>query len=296
MRTTSTPPEKAGARAWDGSFKNYRTPRSLRVAPDSPTRLLRAAQPGRCSACGNRIEWYCRPGERTVPLHPRELPAKAVPVGQRWHVSSGLAHPSGDGSPWCRVRHHAICPVTTDATTSGLLGTLRRALAVNSRRLTDTGTFTPPPDPTHPDTPSPAAPVRPVVHLLYTRYLAPGPLEQITCVALTRARHRCPHPVLDPDALPGTWTLIPLTSHHHDGSQLPPTTEESMAVYDLTHLPYAEQFRWRAQRCTTHADTPAAADIALTAWEPFNPQTHRQHIQHQLPDTPSSHRPRQATP
>lgn len=290
MRTTSTPPDRAGARAWDGSLKSYRPPRSLRLTLDSPTRLLRAAQPARCSSCGNPIEWYCRPGDRTIPLHPHELPTRAVPAGQQWHVSSGLAHPMGDGSPWCRVRHHAICPSTTDETTPGLLGTLRRTLAIHTRRLTDTGAFTPP-TPTDPDTPSPAALARPVIRLLYLRYLAPGPLEHITCVAQTRTRHRCTHPVLDLEALPGSWTLIPLhPSHRHDDGCLPLTDDQQMAVYDLNHLPYADQLRWRAQRCPTHAQAPAAADIALASWEPFNPRTHRLHIQHHLPHAPHGHR------
>jgi hypothetical protein len=59
-----------------------------------------------------------------------------------------------------------------------------------------------------------------------------------------------------------------------------------MAVYDLTHLPYSEQLRWRAQRCPAHADAPAAADTARTAWEPFDPLTHHEHIQQHLPDIP----------
>jgi hypothetical protein len=63
-----------------------------------------------------------------------------------------------------------------------------------------------------------------------------------------------------------------------------------MAVYDLTGLPYAEQLRWRAQRCTTHALTPEAADAALPDWEPFNARLHHQHIHHELPDPQPHHR------
>ena len=50
-----------------------------------------------------------------------------------------------------------------------------------------------------------------------------------------------------------------------------------MAVYDLSHLPYPSQLRWRAQHCPVHADSPAA-DIALTTWEPFDAFAHHQHI------------------
>ncbi|QLH19322.1 DUF6083 domain-containing protein [Streptomyces sp. Rer75] len=283
MHSTSTP--AAGDLAWDGSPKHRCPPRFLRVAPDSPTRLLRIAQQGRCTACGNRIEWYERTGgHNPVPLHPHELPTAAVPPHQRWHINSGLAHPAGDGSPWCRVRHRALCPATPAPPGNSLLDSLRRSLALNTRRLHDTGRFTPPPRPDPPPTNPPTPDARPVVQLLYLRYLAPGPLEHIPCVAQTRNRHRCPHPILAPDALPGTWTLAPLHPDHNPGHL--PLPELWLALYDLTHLPYSEQLRWRAQRCTTHATTPDAADIARTSWEPFNPHTHHQHIQHHLPGPP----------
>jgi hypothetical protein len=287
MRSTNNP--GADGFTWDGAPKNRRATRFLRVAPDSPTRLLRTAQSGRCAACGNHIEWYYRAGDRTIVLHPRELPAADIPSGERWHVNSGMAHPTDDDSLWCRISHHALCPATDmDAAEDhrGVLAGLRRQLALNSRRLIEAGTFTPRPDP--PPTTTPAPVVRPVVQFLYLNYVAPGPLEQIQCVAQTRARHRCPHPLLDPAALPGTWILQPV--HPAGGGQLP-LPADCMAVYDLTHLPYSEQLRWRAQRCPAHAAAPAAADTARTAWEPFNPLTHHQHIQHHLPGTP--HPPQQ---
>jgi hypothetical protein len=279
MRSTNNP--LADGFSWDGSRKNYRPGRALRIAPDSPTRLLRTAQTGHCGTCGNPVEWYQRPGGRTVPLHPRELPAAGVPPIERWNVTSGLAHPGHDGSPWCRIRHHALCPATPTTNRSPLLDDLRRTLALNTRRLRDTGAFAPGTDP--PGAAVPAAPARPVVHLLYLRYLAPGPLDTIRCVAQTRTRHRCIHPVLAPDALHGTWTLIPVDPQPPGRHQLP-LADTLMTVYDLTALPYADQLRWRAQRCPTHATTPGAADTARTDWEPFNPRTHHQHIQHPLPD------------
>ncbi|MET7566845.1 hypothetical protein ABZS95_43720, partial [Streptomyces sp. NPDC005479] len=58
-----------------------------------------------------------------------------------------------------------------------------------------------------------------------------------------------------------------------------------MAIYDLTHLTYAEQLRWRHQRCPHHAATPGAADLALCDWEPFDPLLHHQHIHNRLPTT-----------
>ncbi|MFG3371072.1 hypothetical protein ACGF0K_39885 [Streptomyces sp. NPDC048156] len=57
-----------------------------------------------------------------------------------------------------------------------------------------------------------------------------------------------------------------------------------MALYDLSHLPYAEQLRWRTQRCPDHAVAHGAADLALTGWEIFDPLLHHQHIHTRLPD------------
>lgn len=64
-------------------------------------------------------------------------------------------------------------------------------------------------------------------------------------MAQTRHRHRCPQPVLDPHTPQGVWTLLPASPRH--GQLALPTGR--MAVYDLSHLPYGEQLRWRTQRC-----------------------------------------------
>ncbi|MFD5475746.1 DUF6083 domain-containing protein [Streptomyces sp. NPDC127105] len=97
------PSPHPSARRWDGSYVGVPQRRYLRVAPDGASRLLRCAQNGRCRECGNPIEWYLRSNERLVRLHPQELPVAYVPEACRWHVSSGVAHPSGDGSNWCRL-------------------------------------------------------------------------------------------------------------------------------------------------------------------------------------------------
>ncbi|MDJ0346420.1 DUF6083 domain-containing protein [Streptomyces sp. H10-C2] len=124
MRTTNNP--AADGFAWDGTPKNRRPPRTLRVSPDSPTKLLRSSQPGRCTACGNRVEWYYRDNNGAVPLHPGELPTHLIPDNQRWHVLSGVARPTQDGSPWCRVHHHSLCPATPDPGIPGLQEARRR--------------------------------------------------------------------------------------------------------------------------------------------------------------------------
>ncbi|MCZ4103711.1 DUF6083 domain-containing protein [Streptomyces sp. H39-C1] len=266
--------------AWEGIPKNRRPPRALRVSPDSPTRLLRSGQSGSCTDCGNRVEWYYRDDDRAVPLHPGELPTRLVPEDLRWHVQSGVARPTQDGSPWCRVHHRALCPATLDPGVSGVQE-VRRGLALNTRRLLDTGRFTPRHESSATDA-TQASSHRPAVQLLHLLYIAPAPIEQITCVAQTRARHRCPHPLLAPLTTPGTWNLIPTPAT--SGHLIAPSTPTVMAAYDLNLLPYAEQLRWRTQRCPAHAATPFAADIVLTGWEPFDTFLHHRHIQPHLPD------------
>ncbi|RLU79310.1 hypothetical protein CTZ27_37355 [Streptomyces griseocarneus] len=233
MRTTRSLSANNSGRTWDGGPKDYQPQRSLRIALDSSTRLLCIAQTHRCISCGNPVEWYCRSGDRGVPLHPYDLPTAAVPTDQRWHVSSVLAYPSGDGTDWCRVRHRAVCPATAQGKLVDLLAALHRGLAISSRRLTETGTFVPPADASPSDLHSSAAVVRPIVRFLHTCYLAPRPLEQTTCVAQARSHQRYPHAVLDPGTLPGQWALMPVRPRSDDQLPLDAIAGESMAVYDL---------------------------------------------------------------
>ncbi|MBQ0997479.1 DUF6083 domain-containing protein [Streptomyces sp. RK62] len=256
-----------------------RTRRSLQVTPGSVSRLLRCGQSGRCRDCGNPIEWYHRSDQRLVRLHPHELPAVQVPDACRWHVSSGVAHPAGDGSSWCRLAHAVLCPARDTPPPSQLAG-LRRSLGVHSRRLIDAGVFTPPPASPPRRAPEPVVcrPARPIVQMLYVRYLSARPVDEIQCVAQTRHRHRCTSPLLTSGIPGGTWMLMPTAE---SGQLALPT--DVMAVYNLSRLPYAEQLRWRAQRCRQHAASSTAADLAVAEWEPFDPLRHHQHIHTRLP-------------
>lgn len=267
-------------RRWDGTSTRFPRSRSLRVDADSPTRLVRSAQPGRCSDCGNRVDWHPRPGGdgRPVGLHPQELPAAAVPAVSRWHVSSGIAHPAHDGTPWCRIPHMALCPArSAPAALTPQVTTLRRHLALHTRRLINNGALTTPAAPPPPEGTEPCRPARPIAHLLGVHYIADHPIGAIRCVSQTRQRHRCTRPVLDDQAPHGTWTLAPTTLVNHRSRP-----GETMAVYDLTHLASAEQLRWRHQHCPGHAAS-SAADLALTEWEPFDARLHHQHIHQRLP-------------
>ncbi|MEV7203481.1 DUF6083 domain-containing protein [Streptomyces griseoluteus] len=280
MRSTPSFP----ARYQDRRPIAARQRRLLQISPDSASHLLRCGQPDRCRQCGNRIEWYTRgtdPHRRFIRLHPGEVSAARVPAAWRWHVSSGAAYPSGDDSRWCRLPHAAVCPAhDAEPTCAGLTG-LRRALAVTTRRLIDAGVFTPAPAHSAPTDAGAqiCRPGRPIVQLLYVRYLAFRPVDEIRCVAQTRRRDRCPSPLLTSAAAAGVWKLMPVTAA--DGQVALPA--DVMAVYDLSRLPYTEQLRWRAQRCPQHAAMPAAADLAVTEWEPFDPLRHREYIHTRLP-------------
>ncbi|MEU8992848.1 DUF6083 domain-containing protein [Streptomyces sp. NPDC048558] len=250
------------------------------MAGTSPSRLLRAGQSSRCRQCGNPIDLYQRADQRPIALHPTELTTTHVPEPCRWHLSSGIAYPHGDGSPWCRIPHAVLCPRRTPLCRTGpYLEALRRQLAVRTRRLTDTGAFTPAPPPTNSPATGADNPARPVVQMLLCRYLAQHPVEHIRCVSQTRHRHRCTHPVLAPTKPAGAWRLLP-TGPRRGQLTLPDTL---MAVYDLGHLPYSEQLRWRAQRCPQHAVTRGAADLALAGWQPFDPLLHMAHIRTNVP-------------
>jgi hypothetical protein len=122
-----------------------------------------------------------------------------VPAAHRWHVSSGVAHPAGDGSAWCRLAHAHVCPAREAVPEASALDGLRRVLALNTRRLIDSGAFTPGTPPSRPTAqPDVCRPARPVVQLLYVRYLAAHPVDEIQCVAQTRRRDRCTHRLLRP--------------------------------------------------------------------------------------------------
>jgi Family of unknown function (DUF6083) len=269
---------------WDGSSQpGHRPLRALRLHPVTRTRLLRAAQRKPCPQCGNLVERYYRNDGYPVPLHPGELPITTVPDHHRWHLLEGIAHRGADGTPWCRLLHQALCPAVARVAVAGdPFDRLRRQLAVNTRRLLDARRFTLKPAAAPPPVTDTAAlwPRRDVAQLFHMLYLAPGRVEEMPCVSLTIRRSRCPHTLTHQARDTGTWTTVPVPPGRARGPQRELTehlTGTAMAVYDLSHLPYLSQLRWRTQHCLVHADSPAA-DIALTTWEPFDAFVHHQHI------------------
>ncbi|MGW3508752.1 DUF6083 domain-containing protein [Streptomyces sp. NPDC000994] len=273
----SSPPFR---RCGDGSPINSRRSRPLCVAPDSPSRLFRCAHQSRCRECGNHVEWCRRVDGRSVRLHPHELSVADVPVGYHWHVSASLVHHVGEGSLWCRLAHGVVCPArAVDATNAPERTRLRRVLAVNTCCLIEAGVFTPNASTCATQQPDDACrPARPVVQLLYVRYLAARPVDEIQRVAQTLHRDLCTHRVFTSDVLAGHCKLVTATSAR---SQLV-LSADVMALYDLPRLPYAEQLRWHRQRCPQHAAPPTAADLALIDWVRFDPLIHHAHVHPRL--------------
>ncbi|MER6401486.1 DUF6083 domain-containing protein [Kitasatospora sp. NPDC001603] len=269
-----TPPSFVPGLRWDGSRRGPQTSRALRIDPNSPTKTPRSALMDTCRHCGNAIEWCHRVDGGYIPLHPAELPAARVPPQLRWYIAHGIAYPTGTGSPWCRIPHADLCPVTSPSPPADTLDGLRRTLALRTRSLIDLGLMLPPgtADDLHQ---AQAGPDRPVVRLLHTDYLAPGPLRTIRCVAQTRRRRRCHHLVDAPTPAGGRWILLPV--------QDTPTAPTVMTVYHLGDLPSSEQVRWRDQHCTLHR-TGHAADLLPPQWELFDPAVHHRHIHPTLPD------------
>ncbi|MEU2108726.1 DUF6083 domain-containing protein [Streptomyces sp. NPDC019507] len=270
------------ARRWDGSPVTMPFRRRLQVDSSSPSRLLRRGQSSRCRECGNLVDWHPRADHRPIGLHPHELPTRPVPTACRWYLSCGVAY-RGVDSTWCRVPHAAVCPRRTpDTDLAPALTELRRRLAVLTRRRIDAGLFTPPPPVACLTTvQADKRPVLPIVEILHIRYLAERPLDALRCVSQTRRGHRCPHPVLDPAAPNGVWTLTTVLSSM--GQLALPA--EHLVLYNLNRAPYAEQLRWRAQRCPAHMVASTAPDLALAGWQVFDPLLHHAHIHRHLPDT-----------
>lgn len=160
---------------------------------------------------------------------------------------------------------------------------MRRQLAVRTRRLIDTGAFTPTASPTTTAPTDTACPDRPVVRMLLCLYLADAPVEAVRCVAQTTHRRRCPRPILAPDGPAGSWSLLPVGSRRGQ----PALPEQTMAVYDLSRLPHAEQRRWRIQRCSAHAVPHGTADLALAGWQVFDPLLHAEYLRTDLPCPPA---------
>jgi hypothetical protein len=276
-------------RHWDGSRTGTVRP-ALRLARWPGSRLPVGGQIDICRACGNLLQWFHRADQRPVPLHPREVPAAGIPAAGRWHVHSGIAYPAGDGTAWCRVAHTAVCPSGLPEPAIEQLTALRCVLAARTRRLIDAGALAACPGPQA--EPHSCAPVRPVVQILGIRYLAARPLADIRCLArASRTRTRCTGALPDVSYPPGTWRLLPATA---TAGQLALFAGLDMAVYDLSALPYAEQLRWRAQRCPRHA--AALPEMAVSDWEPFDPSVHRQYLHTRLPDQVRPARPTRPCP
>ncbi|WP_309302253.1 DUF6083 domain-containing protein [Streptomyces sp. NBRC 110611] len=108
-----------------------------------PAGFCAPPNPAVAATAATASTWHTRTNQNPISLHPHEVPAASVPAPHRWHVSSGIAHPAHDGTPWCRIPHTALCPAhPASGPLTPQLAELRRRLALRTRRLLDAGAFT----------------------------------------------------------------------------------------------------------------------------------------------------------
>ncbi len=259
----------------DGGPRTRRSCRLARQAPvTSPGQYRPVGQTRHCCACGNRIELFPRADHRLVALHPSELAAAVVPEDCRWHLSAGIAHPGGDGSPWCRIPHRLVCPChEVPPQPRSHLDAVRLRLALRTRGLRDTGTFA---STARRAEQSLTTPARPVARVLLNLYLASTPAKNIRCVAQRPPRPPCSQHVLDVSSPADIWRRLPAGLQRGQGQPPPP-----MTVDDLSRLGRVEQLRRRAQHCPNHA--AVAPDLDQSEWQVFAPLPYAAHIHTHLP-------------
>ncbi|AXI78252.1 DUF6083 domain-containing protein [Peterkaempfera bronchialis] len=270
-------------------------PRYLRIHQSSASKTLRSNDVDTCRYCGNLIEWFDRWNAARIPLTPMEFPSRAVPPRYAWNVSNGVAH-GGSGGEFCRIPHPAICPALDHDDLDPVLQPLVKALAVRMRTAIAHGTFTPavPEEPAQAEPRAESAAVRPARHVLMYMgilYLAPGPIDEVRCVAYyDTLGDRCSNPVLEPEAREGSWTQTPIPS-------VPGRLGRSAAfngtmwVFELSVPDYHSALRWLRQRCSLHHPSGPDHDAVAPEWAEFQPGTHHAHILRQRPADADIHAP-----
>ncbi|MFJ9520644.1 DUF6083 domain-containing protein [Kitasatospora sp. NPDC101801] len=267
---------------------------NARLHATSPSRTLRSHAEGRCRWCGNRIVWFDRYDGGRIPLTPVEFPKAGIPQRYRWTVSGGLAQPGSHGrlDQFCRIAHPAICPAAQHEDLDERLLPLLQSLGVLTQKMIRAGEFTPPPQSeaateeavqdAEPEA-APAADSRPVRHVIAWNdrlRIAPGPVDDLRCVAFDdNTQERCDRPVFDETE--GCWQQIPLP---------PPATRRRTAaprgaiwVWELTPLAYMDALRWVRQHCQAHHGSDATNAVAVEIVD-FHPDRHAAYLTRTRPE------------
>ncbi|MEU1789126.1 DUF6083 domain-containing protein [Streptomyces sparsogenes] len=233
----------------------------------------------RCSWCGNPVEWRESFEATRVPLIPVEFPTKAVPPRYRWHLDNGIAclgaNPRDYGH--CRIKHSSVCPAVPHEDLDPTMDSIVRKLGIRMRQMIDAGSFVPAPaaprseaevQEPDPATAADAGGIRHVIHHGGLLRIAPGPLDELQCVAAAPEGERCANLVLDVSEGRWTQTDIPYAQGRAH-QQILNATGGLMWVWTLTSLDFMDVRRWLRQRCHDHADERAreACDVELVAFD-----------------------------
>ncbi|MER7761651.1 DUF6083 domain-containing protein [Streptomyces sp. NPDC097619] len=275
--------------AWDRSPGLH----TLRINPHSPSRALRSDNTDRCAYCGHRVWWFDRADGGRIPLVPKEFPVRAVPVRARWAVDGGMARIGDMGRGTCWLAHPAVCPgMEHEDEDDPQLAGARRALAVRTRKLVESGAFVPRPRVPEEESgdladSAPAALVprpreagpreRHVLSYSGILLLGPDTIDRIGCVSVAAGTgERCRNTVLDRTSnYQGDWQRVPVPV---PPGRAGPTlwADAHMWVYALDGVDYTESVRWRNQRCVAHeaGTTPDAAQVEWVRFTPFRDADH----------------------
>jgi hypothetical protein len=276
-------------------------PLSLRIATSSTTKTPVRDAMGRCTFCGNLIEWRDTFEYTRIPLVPGEFPARRVPARYHWHVDAGIAylglHPGDHG--FCRIKHSSICPALKRGDLEPAMADLRARLRRRMDEMIRRGDFipavVPPDDEGEVDEPDPKdadATIRHTLHYHGQLRICPGRIEDLRCVAATDAHgERCTENVLSLDD--GEWTPVDIPhAPGRQGQMILNATGGVMWVWNLDgHVfDFKDAARILHQRCRHHAEAGPHPDAVGLELVTFRSLKHGDFILGQRPeDYPSNH-------
>ncbi|MFD9685178.1 DUF6083 domain-containing protein [Kitasatospora sp. NPDC059088] len=272
---------------------------NARLHSNSPSKTLRTHGNGACGYCGNLVEWFDRHDGGRIPLTPMEFPSPRVPLRYRWSVSGGVARPGAYGriDQFCRIAHPAICPAVEHDDLDPAIHPLHQALGVRMQKLISEGSFIPrlrDEAPTEdaaqdvePDLPADRPVQRHVLACNNTLRIAPGPIDELQCVALDEeTQDRCKRGVFELDE--GQWVQVPVPPSR---ARPKSTVKRPMWVWEVNPLAsYLDALRWLRQHCPAHhqSEAPDTAAVELVG---FHTDRHARYI---TLDRPAGFQPTEA--
>ncbi|WP_146074938.1 DUF6083 domain-containing protein [Streptomyces sp. Ru73] len=259
---------------------------NLWLNPGSSSNRIRSTAVEFCRYCGEAIEWFDRFDRKRIPLTP-EVPSKRIPDRFRWHIDGGIAYPGSYAQHmggYCRIPHPAVCPALDHQDLPRILQTYATALGMRIQKRIACGKFTPAAVPdceeevSEPDPESTGAPERHILSFGGALRLAPGPIEDVQCVAAdVSSTDRCPEMIFDADE--GGWAPVDIPhAAGREGQMILSQTGGQMWVWSLSSLSFSSARRWLDQHCPNHTEHSTAPDAVEREWVTFHPLRHADYI------------------